>query len=331
MNKKLGKLDSAAESISSQSVGITSSLAFVLMAKKNSYCAQNSQDEGILFHQPQYASLDLLSSSPGSAYSVDSYDEDFNQLYYHSNISTETSISCADEDHPLIRKYEIDEFIVEPQVVEAPQKSFVSNLSASLKKFTSTKFILPSIEYPVLMSQEIKEIQLETFDTKSTPLVDSWDLNVQQMSEKTSRSCRSSSLFLKLYAIENVCQQRGILPNIFQESDTKEHDLEFVQLGEIAKCKLFDVIKLEPRTDLPAHNNLKNSKYQLQHREFISENSLINRFDSTKHITPWIQFQDVDKQKPQVVLNTHGIMKNNLQYTVKGYANTRWKSTTIEQ
>lgn len=424
-----------------QQYACTNSLATVLMAKKNSFTVSpvsstpsylNSNDSFSFYSKESSGiartelSTSPLSSSPESTFSDFSFEDDNSFLYTHSNnsiplsksrLSSVTSLSSADECHPLAATTSIPtESDEDSQTVASVEtscsqptelkkkRSLVSNLSQSLKKLassTSSTSILPPVHYyspfalssrnPTTDSSSVnseavipREIQLKTFNVKTIPLVDNWDLddsistipNTEGQGYSNCRSIRPSPLFLKLYAIENVAQQKKLIPNIFDlsnesatknvqpkpskpkstlfsflddsdDEDSDDEDLEddyaylnsaeYIELGDKAKLKLFNHIKLHPRSDLPSSNQLKNVKYipttNTDHK-VVGKNSLINKHHPVKsnNITPWIQFDDVElynksmlqNKRKQFTLKTHGVMKQNVQFTVKGYVNPRW-------
>lgn len=328
--------------------GCTGSLACVLIAKKNSFTVSLSTSSTSVFYEEE-SLVDL--SSPESVFSdFESSNTDFSRATSSSSspvlmkscLSSVTSLSLILDLHPLQRSEKDED---EPKIAEDrpqrldtelkknPPSNIILNLSKSLKRFSFTpkfySFMLSCEESR--KSCEVSAIQLKTFNVRNTPLVESWDHDSYPVAPG-GRSLRSSAIFLRLYAIGNVSQQKKLLPSLFrlEELSTEVSEPELEAIGEQARVKLFNHIKLAPRTDQPSENSLKHVKYVCVDKPV--KNSLINNYDNVTfhgHTTaPWVLYDSVERlvngSRRAVTLKTHGILKNSVQFTVKGYANPRW-------
>lgn len=277
-------------------------------------------------------------------------------------------------------------------------KTLISNPSVSRTlEFNSSKPDSHSV-----LNEKSSPVPLKTFKVENTTLIENWDattvelVNSAMMANDSpasgQRSARASPLFLRMYAIGNSSQQKNLIPNIFDLDESYEDEIQqendffyeeedsidqlddaensslnqytYYKLGMKAKLKLYDNIKLQPRSDSPSENSLRKVKYIKDIYSFqnTSSNSagaasgttgkslveLSERdFFQTHPVVPWILYDDIvslNSSRKQYILNTHGVLrsrhsllnsmdtmkrnKSHVQFTVKGYVNPRWVSSS---
>lgn len=92
---------------------------------------------------------------------------------------------------------------------------------------------------------------------------------------------------------------------------------EAIKVGIMAKSKLWKDIILDPRED-----SMRNvQKYTLKLIEVGPSGSIVRSNDSCKYL-PWVNFETQRR-----TIKPFGVTGNNVQYTVKGWVNDRWRGS----
>ncbi|ODV64034.1 uncharacterized protein ASCRUDRAFT_68073 [Ascoidea rubescens DSM 1968] len=198
-----------------------------------------------------------------------------------------------------------------------------------------------------------------------------------------SRSYRRNPAFLRIYANEYTAICKDLIPNFLSEEffQLMESNKKIVhkdnKLALLAYNKLWKLMKLPPRTDLPINKNntfyqnsyvyigddqnqsnkdttMTNETNQTNQSNKLDKSDKFNFFGTSGNL-PWIKYNDEFRklffknksisaineknlEKTKIQLNEKtldnlnknfkpcGTLKNNVQFTVKGWANPRWIS-----
>ncbi|ONH68373.1 Protein GIS3 [Cyberlindnera fabianii] len=189
------------------------------------------------------------------------------------------------------------------------KQSFVSQLSNSLRNFTtSTK----------------KQNNELVFDIQPRLTDDRLPIHVAYIYR--NREPRVNSQFLRLYSHEAASRRKGLLlqtdpieEELYMPHPSHYHGTER-EFALLVRHRLWNCVVLPPRQDAPMDPTTHNDEYVFD--DEIHDKEEMTLVDTQRQVKPWITLED--ETEKNTTLGPRGILDKGVQFTVKGWCNTRW-------
>ncbi|CDR44835.1 CYFA0S15e02784g1_1 [Cyberlindnera fabianii] len=301
---------------------------------------------------------DSPSSPPISVHSLLSMDSldpcshkhplDESQTDYLSDIDNDffNDSTMLELVEPLPSDYTCPQDPLSPKAITKKQ-SFVSQLSNSLRNFTtSTKKqnnelvfdIQPRLtddRLPIHVAYSttttsttthLQDRELETFKVTSLSHSHSTTSLPSSTAVYRNREPRVNSQFLRLYSHEAASRRKGLLletdpieEELYMPHPSHYHGTER-EFALLVRHRLWNCVVLPPRQDAPMDPTTHNDEYVFD--DEIHDKEEMTLVDTQRQVKPWITLED--ETEKNTTLGPRGILDKGVQFTVKGWCNTRW-------